>query len=183
MRDLETSSVLIVSTLRRGINPPLMIPSDFLESESKLEGSVRRVHVSSLWGVLLEGLALVWPARHSIGGVQLGDVWPCSALTTDGQAEGDDFVPFHKLTGWITYSLIEPMEKILKWRFEGIDDMTGLPEYRNGTLGIPSLDTAIDFCSRRFTDRFWHSYPKTHSSITCKHWRCPVPSPFTWCCS
>jgi len=109
---------------------------DFLESESKFEGSLRRVHVSSLWGVLLEGLALVWPARHSIGGVQLGDVWPCSALTTGGQAEGDDFVPFHKLTGWITYSLIEPMEKILKWRFEGIDDMTGLPEYRNGGLLI-----------------------------------------------
>ncbi|OAX38850.1 DUF1688-domain-containing protein [Rhizopogon vinicolor AM-OR11-026] len=109
---------------------------DFLESESKLEGSSRRVHVSSLWGVLLEGLALVWPARHSIGGVQLGDVWPCSALTMGGQAEGEDFVPFHKLTGWITYSLIEPMEKILKWKFEGIDDMTGLPEYRNGGLLI-----------------------------------------------
>ncbi|KAG1810993.1 hypothetical protein EV424DRAFT_1421036 [Suillus variegatus] len=107
---------------------------DFLESESKLDGSSLRVHISSLWGVLLEGLAPIWPARYSIGGVQLGDVWPCSALATDGQAEGDNFVPFHKLTGWITYSLIEPMEKILKWRFDGIEDMTGLPEYRNGGL-------------------------------------------------
>jgi len=43
-------------------------------------------------------------------------------------------VPFHKLTGWITYSLIEPMEKILGWRFDGIEDLTGLPEYRNGGL-------------------------------------------------
>lgn len=41
-------------------------------------------------------------------------------------------VPFHKLTGWTTYSLLEPMEKILGWKFDGIDDMTGLPEYRNG---------------------------------------------------
>jgi hypothetical protein len=24
------------------------------------------------------------------------------------------------------------MEKILGWKFDGIDDMTGLPEYRNG---------------------------------------------------
>lgn len=139
-----------------------MISSDFLESESKLEGPTRRVHVSSLWGLLLEGLALIWPARHSIGGVQLGDVWPCSALTTSGQAEGEDFVPFHKLTGWITYSLIEPMEKILKWRFEGIDDMTGLPEYRNGTLDMSSFHTAIDCRSRRFAGRFWHSYSQTH---------------------
>ncbi|KAG2050808.1 DUF1688-domain-containing protein [Suillus hirtellus] len=107
---------------------------DFLESESKLDGSSLRVHISSLWGVLLEGLASIWPARYSIGGVHLGDVWPCSALATDGQSEGDNFVPFHKLTGWITYSLIEPMEKILKWRFDGIEDMTGLPEYRNGGL-------------------------------------------------
>lgn len=109
---------------------------DFLESESKLDGSSLRVHVSSLWGVLLEGLAPIWPARYSIGGVQLGDAWPCSVLATVGQAEGDDFVPFHKLTGWITYSLIEPMEKILKWKFDGIEDMTGLPEYRNGGLLI-----------------------------------------------
>jgi hypothetical protein len=93
---------------------------------------------------LLEGLAPIWPARYSIGGVQLGDVWPCSILATDGQAEGDDFVPFHKLTGWITYSLIEPMEKILKWRFDGIEDMTGLPEYRNGTYDISQCDAAID---------------------------------------
>jgi len=119
--------------------------SDFLESESKLEGSSRRIHVSSLWGALLEGLALVWPARHSIGGVQLGDVWPCSALTPGRQIEGEDFVPFHKLTGWITYSLIEPMEKILKWKFEGIDDMTGLPEYRNGTLAYPHLTLPLTF--------------------------------------
>jgi len=37
------------------------------------------------------------------------------------------------------------MEKILKWRFEGIEDMTGLPEYRNGTLDVPPFDTAIDY--------------------------------------
>lgn len=41
-------------------------------------------------------------------------------------------MPFHKLTGWTTYSLIEPIEKILGWRFDGLEDMTGLPEYRNG---------------------------------------------------
>src|SRR6266404_3918866 len=31
-----------------------------------------------------------------------------------------------------TSSLVEPIEKLLGWRFDGIEDMTGLPEYRNG---------------------------------------------------
>ena len=79
---------------------------------------------------------MIWPSRLSLAGVSLGDVWPCTSLKNslpkDGFEEGDDLVPFHKLTGWTTYSLLEPMEKILGWKFDGIDDMTGLPEYRNG---------------------------------------------------
>jgi hypothetical protein len=51
-------------------------------------------------------------------------------------AEGDDLVPFHKLTMWLTYSLVEVLEKILNWRVLGVADMTGLPEYRNGSLII-----------------------------------------------
>ncbi|KAF8839457.1 DUF1688-domain-containing protein [Paxillus ammoniavirescens] len=109
---------------------------DFLEAESKLEGSTRRVHISTLWTILIEGLSPIWPTRLALDGVSLGDVWSCPALKQPGQAEGDDLVPFHKLTGWITYSLIEPMEKLLGWTFDGVEDMTGLPEYRNGGLLI-----------------------------------------------
>ena len=65
----------------------------------------------------------------------MGDVWACTALRRDNSnfTEGDDLVPFHKLTGWLTYSLLEPMEKVLGWQFDGLEDLTGLPEYRNGT--------------------------------------------------
>ena len=70
--------------------------------------------------------------RTTLGGVPLGDVWPCDALKGHAPAKGDELVPFHKLTGWTTYSLIEPIEKILGWKFDGLEDMTGLPEYRNG---------------------------------------------------
>ncbi|KAI0080486.1 DUF1688-domain-containing protein [Panus rudis PR-1116 ss-1] len=108
---------------------------DFLESESISSGSTRRVHISSLWGALIEGLSPIWPAtRTKLGGISLGDVWPCEALKPTAVNEGDELVPFHKLTGWITYSLIEPIEKILEWQFDGIEDLTGLPEYRNGGL-------------------------------------------------
>ncbi|TCD69763.1 hypothetical protein EIP91_006299 [Steccherinum ochraceum] len=116
---------------------------DFLEAESQPNESSRKVHIASLWAVLIEGLAPIWPARLSLGGVVLGDVWPCDVLKSSSVNEGDDLVPFHKLTGWITYSLIEPIEKVLGWKFEGVEDMTGLPEYRNGgllvDLGILSI--------------------------------------------
>lgn len=68
----------------------------------------------------------------------LGDVWPCTVLTALNRniAEGDGLVPFHKLTMWLTYSLVEVLEKILNWNVSGVEDMTGLPEYRNGTLKV-----------------------------------------------
>lgn len=111
--------------------------SDYLESQSIVDASKnRKVHISALWHVLIEGLQVIWPAsRTQLGGVPLGDVWPCNALKTHAAkpfTEGDGLVPFHKLTGWTTYSLLEPLQHILKWQFEGLEDLTGLPEYRNG---------------------------------------------------
>ncbi|TFK31759.1 hypothetical protein BDQ12DRAFT_660073 [Crucibulum laeve] len=107
---------------------------DFLESESQLTGSTRVVPISALWHALIEGLNPIWPSRLSLRGVTLGDVWPCSVLKSTATTEGDDLVPFHKLTQWLTYSLVEIFQKKLNWKLEGLEDMTGLPEYRNGGL-------------------------------------------------
>lgn len=102
-----------------------------------------RVDVSSLWTVLIEGLAPIWPrSRTEIEGNSLGDVWSCSTLKNNpsGKNQNDverelaSLVPFHKLSQWLAYSLIEPLEKILKWKIDGLEFLTGLPEYRNGGL-------------------------------------------------
>jgi hypothetical protein len=45
-------------------------------------------------------------------------------------------LPFHKLTQWLTYSLMQPMQSIMKVQFAGQDLLTGLPEYRNGGLFV-----------------------------------------------
>ncbi|NHC37704.1 URC4/urg3 family protein [Scytonema millei] len=45
----------------------------------------------------------------------------------------DSLVPFHKLSQWLTYSLLEPLQE-LGLEITGLDDLTGLPEYRNGGL-------------------------------------------------
>ena len=34
-------------------------------------------------------------------------------------------VPFHKLSQWLTYSLMEPFQKILGCEIEGVEQMTG----------------------------------------------------------
>lgn len=149
--------------------------ADFLESTSKLDGSTRRVPIAPLWAALIEGLSPIWPAtRTNFGGVSLGDVWPCAVLQASAKGPGDDLVPFHKLTGWITYSLVEPMEKILGWKFEGLEDMTGLPEYRNGlspSVLSPKELLFTSWCRRSFR-RPWRVdiAPRCASKI-------PLPKP------
>ena len=43
-------------------------------------------------------------------------------------------MPFHKLSQWLSYSLIEPLRMGRLRRSSTIDGLTGLPEYRNGGL-------------------------------------------------
>lgn len=73
---------------------------------------------------VLEGLGNIWQGRLEIAGVNLGDVWHHPAV---------GLVPFHKLSQWLTYSLLEPLEE-LGLQITGLDALTGLPEYRNGGL-------------------------------------------------
>ena len=80
---------------------------------------------------VLRGFSSIWPGRESIEGVNLGDVWRHSAI------RGDGLVPFHKLSQWLSYSLVEPLEDS-GIRVTGLDRLTGLPEYRNGGLFIDS---------------------------------------------
>ena len=81
--------------------------------------------------VLLEGLGSIWPNRPVLDGVPLGDCWPHPALR--GERTIDRFVPLHKLSQWLAYSLIEPLEKA-GVRVGDAGALTGLAEYRNGGL-------------------------------------------------
>ncbi|KAG6875757.1 hypothetical protein C0992_002511, partial [Termitomyces sp. T32_za158] len=79
-----------------------------------------------------------------MAGKSLGDVWPCTALSVPGQPEGDDLVAFHKLTSWLTYSIVEGLQKIGKWKIEGLEDLTGLPEYRGLLIDLGVLTLKPD---------------------------------------
>jgi hypothetical protein len=86
---------------------------------------------------VLHRLGAVWPSRLELDGVPLGDCWRHPALTTDDATAG--LMPLHKLSQWLTYSLLEP----LQWAgiaVTDVDGLTGLAEYRNGGLLI---DTGV----------------------------------------
>jgi hypothetical protein len=77
--------------------------------------------------------------------VPLGDCWHHPALKSDEAAS--ELVPLHKLSQWMTYSLIEPLQRA-GLAVDDIDGLTGLAEYRNGGLfidcGVLSLRDAAD---------------------------------------
>jgi hypothetical protein len=84
---------------------------------------------------VLDGLGVIWPGRLTAGGTNLGDVWSHSKL---GVAGGfDSLVAIHKLSQWMTYSLIEPIEEA-GFNVTGVEGLTGLAEYRNGGLMLDS---------------------------------------------
>lgn len=83
------------------------------------------VTASALLALLLNELESIWPGRIVLEGHNLGDTW-----RYDGT-----LVPFHKLSQWLSYSLVEPIAEA-GIQIVGLGELTGLPEYRNGGLLI-----------------------------------------------
>jgi hypothetical protein len=94
------------------------------------EGSVP---AAAILATLLDALGTIWENRPTLGGVPLGDCWLHPAFELGGTA--DRYVPLHKLSQWLTYSLIEPLERA-GVPVSGVDELTGLAEYRNGGLFV-----------------------------------------------
>ncbi len=92
--------------------------------------SAGRIPARAILSAVLEALGPIWQGRPVLAGKSLGDVWRHSRL---------GFVPFHKLSQWLTYSLFEPLEAA-GFVIEAASDLTGLAEYRNGGL---FLDTGV----------------------------------------
>jgi hypothetical protein len=75
------------------------------------------VKAAAILAAVLDKLSPIWPSP-------LGDVWPHPVL---------GLVPFHKLSQWLSYSLVEPLQGA-GLKVVALDELTGLPEYRNGGL-------------------------------------------------
>lgn len=97
------------------------------------------VPANALLELLLVTFGPIWPFGLVFHGANLGDVARHKRARGTGLTDG--LVPFHKLSQWLAYSLIEPLE----WagaKVSGLNLLTGLPEYRNGGLFI-DLDVIV----------------------------------------
>ncbi|HYJ29691.1 MAG TPA: DUF1688 family protein [Allosphingosinicella sp.] len=96
-----------------------------------------KLPATAILELLLEALGPIWADRLEIGGVPLGDCWRHPAMLRGDSSDG--LVPLHKLSQWLSYSLIEPLAEAGIETVE-IDGLTGLAEYRNGGLFV---DTGV----------------------------------------
>lgn len=113
LQGLKVGKLNVESSTQTNLQPSISLPA------------------STVFSAVLQGLGNIWPGRLTIAGVNLGDVWIHPALQGDNPTA--EYVPFHKLSQWLTYSLLEPLQE-LDIEITGLDEMTGLPEYRNGGL-------------------------------------------------
>jgi len=90
-----------------------------------------RIPAARLLTALLDGLSSIWPSGLTVRGYPVGDAGRHPAVRT-GDAS-DQVVPFHKLSQWLAYSLIEPLEAA-GLAVERPQELTALAEYRNGGL-------------------------------------------------
>lgn len=97
----------------------------------------RMVRAPAILSELLLHLTPIWPSRETLARVPLGDCWQHPLLRTEDRTDG--LVPLHKLSQWLVYSLIEPLQEAT-YVVADIDGLTGLAEYRNGGLFV---DTGV----------------------------------------
>ncbi len=104
------------------------------------------VRADAVFDQVMQSFSRIWPSANAVdiaaadgstsigsgdAALALGDCWRHSAVRGPGLTDG--WMPFHKLSQWLTYSLLEPFQ----WagvEVVGLDALTGLPEYRNGGL-------------------------------------------------
>ena len=98
-----------------------------------LAATARALPAPRILAALLAHLGAIWPGRITLGGIALGDTWRHPALVREDATNG--LVPFHKLSQWLAYSLIEPLQAA-GIAVTDVDGLTGLAEYRNGGLFV-----------------------------------------------
>ena len=93
-----------------------------------------KIEIGSIFNFLLLNFSDIWPNGLKLGSINIGDVGKHTKINANEKYRGG-LVPFHKLTQWLSYSLLESFE-VSGVKITKMDQLTGLPEYRNGGLLI-----------------------------------------------
>jgi len=108
-------------------------PGGLFDRLAMLADDLQQLPAPLILTELLQQLGPIWPSRLTLGGIALGDCWRHPVLTTADATSG--LMPLHKLSQWLAYSLIEPLQTA-GISVTDIDGLTGLAEYRNGGLFV-----------------------------------------------
>jgi hypothetical protein len=100
-----------------GSRPGILVDEWISKAQNK------KLKASVILNSVLRHLGPIWPGRIVMDGINMGDMWEYNGT----------YVPFHKLSQWMSYSLMEPMMEC-GIEITDLDELTGLPEYRNGGL-------------------------------------------------
>ncbi|EXJ89008.1 hypothetical protein A1O3_02072 [Capronia epimyces CBS 606.96] len=128
-------------------------PGNIVDYMTKSTADPARLDILVFWDVLQALLIPIWPHdRTTVHGQPIGDAWPLRVLQKhlrnastklddvdvdiDDESNAEDIQPFHKLTQWLTYSLMVPFQRILGVQWTNAESLTALAEYRNGGLFV-----------------------------------------------
>lgn len=103
---------------------------DYLQTQTNASEPLT---AAQLLHTVLDIFSPIWPGRLTLAGHNLGDVWQHTLARCDDASHL--LIPFHKLSQWLSYSLLEPLAAA-GIHVQALDQLTGLPEYRNGGLFI-----------------------------------------------
>lgn len=125
-----------------------------------------RLNFSLLWQILQDLLLPAWPTdRTTIDSKAIGDAWPLEILKRTGTDSRPAIQPFHKLTQWLAYSLTSALTRLLQLEWNGLEALTGLPEYRNGgffvDMGVLTLKPEV---LARGLQESWNTLPQFSAS-------------------
>lgn len=102
-------------------------PSDLIDFWKSKHGN--SVDATAVFDTIVSAFGSIWPSRTSFAGHNMGDTWSYAPFG----AGANGLVPLHKLSQWMSYSIIETLE-LAGFTVPGIEKLTGLAEYRNGGL-------------------------------------------------
>lgn len=106
-----------------GVGAPRLGNLALFLQRSAIDG---KLQASAVLSAVLQALGPIWPGRERCAEKNLGDVFRHSRF---------GLVPLHKLSQWLSYSLIEALE-LAGVTVLDLDELTGLAEYRNGGLFV-----------------------------------------------
>ncbi|KAI5918673.1 DUF1688 domain-containing protein [Camillea tinctor] len=117
-------------------------PGKLVDYMVSTAGDSKKLDILVFWDILQNLLIPIWPKdRTAINGMPIGDAWPLGILrnkatSPDSTGSAEHIQPFHKLTQWLTYSLMVPFQRVLGMEWINAESLTALPEYRNGGLFV-----------------------------------------------